>query len=246
MSTNKPKWSISKWFAQEFKITILLLRSIPSAAVALFVVSVITMNLLANKTIFQNDWIAIDGGILVSWLSFLSMDVVTKHFGPKASTRMSVFAILVNLLTCLIFFLVSIIPTNEDYSKFNEIIGGTWFILLSSTIAFIISGILNNYLNYFTNKLFKKNDKVLQLKNDSEKEIMNGDIGKIIDIGKIDEKDVMFIEFDGRVIPYYASDIENLTLAYCMSIHKAQGSEFDNVIMPILPSYQIMLKKKII
>lgn len=96
------------------------------------------------------------------------------------------------------------------------------------------------------NKLFKKNDKVLQLKNDSEKEIMNGDIGKIIDIGKIDEKDVMLIEFDGRVITYYASDIENLTLAYCMSIHKAQGSEFDNVIMPILPSYQIMLKKKII
>ena len=96
------------------------------------------------------------------------------------------------------------------------------------------------------NKLFKKNDKVLQLKNDSEKEIMNGDIGKILDIGKIDEKDCMMIEFDGRVITYYASDIENLTLAYCMSIHKAQGSEFDNVIMPILPSYQIMLKKKII
>ena len=96
------------------------------------------------------------------------------------------------------------------------------------------------------NKLFKKNDKVLQLKNDSEKEIMNGDIGKILDIGKIDEKDCMMIEFDGRVITYYASDIENLTLAYCMSIHEAQGSEFDNVIMPILPSYQIMLKKKII
>lgn len=96
------------------------------------------------------------------------------------------------------------------------------------------------------NKLFKKNDKVLQLKNDSEKEIMNGDIGKIVDIGKMDEKDVMLIEFDGRIITYYASDIENLTLAYCMSIHKAQGSEFDNVIMPILPSYQIMLKKKII
>ena len=75
---------------------------------------------------------------------------------------------------------------------------------------------------------------------------MNGDIGKILEIGKIDEKDCMMIEFDGRVITYYASDLENLTLAYCMSIHKAQGSEFDNVIMPILPSYQIMLKKKII
>lgn len=95
-------------------------------------------------------------------------------------------------------------------------------------------------------KVFKKNDKVLQLKNDSVHEIMNGDIGKILDVIKVDEKDAMLIDFDGRIITYMASDIENLTLAYCMSIHKSQGSEFENVIMPILPSYQIMLKKKII
>lgn len=95
-------------------------------------------------------------------------------------------------------------------------------------------------------KLFKKNDKVLQLKNDSIHEIMNGDIGKILDIIKVDEKDAMLIDFDGRIITYMASDVENLTLAYCMSIHKSQGSEFENVIMPILPSYQIMLRKKII
>jgi exodeoxyribonuclease V alpha subunit len=95
-------------------------------------------------------------------------------------------------------------------------------------------------------KLFKKNDKVLQLKNDSIHEIMNGDIGKILDVIKVEEKDAMLIDFDGRIITYMASDIENLTLAYCMSIHKSQGSEFENVIMPILPSYQIMLKKKII
>ena len=157
MST-KPKRSFSKWAKEELKITALLLRAIPSPAVALFVVSVITMNILANKTIFQNEYLALDGGILVSWLSFLSMDVVTKHFGPKASTRMSIFAILVNLLTCLIFFIVSIIPTpHEDYSAFNTIIGGTWFILLSSTIAFFCSAVLNNFMNYTIGKIFKKN-----------------------------------------------------------------------------------------
>ena len=95
-------------------------------------------------------------------------------------------------------------------------------------------------------KLFKKNDKVLQLKNDSELDVMNGDIGKIIDIVVKDDKDAMLIDFDGRVVTYYASNIDNLTLAYAISIHKSQGSEFDNVIMPILPSYQIMLKKKVI
>ena len=158
MTNNNSKRSFKEWARQELKVTVLLLRAIPSPAVALFVVSVITMNILANKTIYQSEYLAIDGGILVSWLSFLSMDVVTKHFGPKASTRMSIFAILVNLLTCLIFFVVSIIPTpNEDYSAFNTIIGGTWFILLSSTIAFFCSAIINNFMNYAIGKMFKKN-----------------------------------------------------------------------------------------
>lgn len=93
---------------------------------------------------------------------------------------------------------------------------------------------------------FKKNDKVLQLKNDSELDIMNGDIGKIIDITKIDEKDALLIDFDGRVVTYYAKNLDNLKLAYAISIHKSQGSEFNNVIMTVLPSYNIMLKKKII
>ena len=146
------------FFKKEFRVTVLLLRSIPSVAVALFVISVIAMNLLANKTLVQVDYLAIDGGILVSWLSFMTMDIVTKHFGPKASTRLSIFAMVVNLLMCLIFYIVSIIPSNaDDYTAFNTIIGGTWFILLSSTIAFVSSAIINNILNYLIGKLFKKN-----------------------------------------------------------------------------------------
>ena len=158
MTNTNSRHSFKEWFRRELKVTVLLLRAIPSPAVALFVVSVITMNLLANKTIYQGTYLAIDGGILVSWLSFLSMDVVTKHFGPKASTRMSVFAVLVNLLTCLIFYVVSVIPTpHEDYSAFNTIIGGTWFILLSSTIAFFCSALINNFMNFGIGKMFKKN-----------------------------------------------------------------------------------------
>ena len=141
-----------------FKETVLLLRTIPSVVVALFVISVIAMNLLANKTLVQTEYLAIDGGILVSWLSFMCMDIVTKHFGPKAATRLSIFAMIVNLLTCLIFFIVSIIPSNaDDYSKFNEIFGATWFILLSSSVAFLCSAIINNFMNFTIGKLFKKN-----------------------------------------------------------------------------------------
>ncbi len=154
-SNSEPK---SNWFKKEYKETVLLLRTIPSVVVALFVTSVIAMNILANKTLFQNEYLAIDGGILISWLSFLCMDIVTKHFGPKASTRLSIFAITVNLLTCLIFWAVSIIPSKaDDYTAFNRIIGGTWFILLSSTIAFISSAIINNVMNFGIGKLFKKN-----------------------------------------------------------------------------------------
>lgn len=135
----------------------LLLHSIPATVVSLFVVSVICMNLLANKTLLQLDWIALDGGILISWLSFMCMDIITNHFGPKASNRISILASAINLLTCLIFFVASVIPSNaNDYSGFDSIFGGTWFILLGSTIAFLASAAINNSLNWLIGKKFHK------------------------------------------------------------------------------------------
>jgi len=140
---------IKTWLIEEKKETKILLRSIPDMVVTLFVVSVICMNLLANKTLLQLPWIALDGGILISWLSFMCMDIITKHFGPRASNRISVLAAAINLMTCAIFFIVSVIPSNaNDYTAFNSIFGGTWFILLGSTIAFLSSAVINNMLNW--------------------------------------------------------------------------------------------------
>ena len=138
--------------------TSLLLRSIPTTVVTLFVVSVICMNLLANKTLLSLDWIALDGGILISWLSFMCMDIITKHFGPGASNRVCVLASCINLLTCLIFLVASLIPSNAgDFSAFDRIFGGTWFILLGSTVAFLSSAAINNFLNWAIGKCFKRN-----------------------------------------------------------------------------------------
>ncbi|MBQ9780643.1 MAG: VUT family protein [Clostridia bacterium] len=149
---------MNQWIKREREEMRLLLRSIPATVVTLFVVSVICMNLLANKTLLQLPWIALDGGILISWLSFMCMDIITKHFGPKASNRISLLACGINLLTCLIFFVAGIIPSNAgDYTAFNGIFGGTWFILLGSTVAFIASAIINNTLNWMIGKGFKKN-----------------------------------------------------------------------------------------
>lgn len=154
MSRKSPKNKILSTIT-EFKI---LLRSIPATVVTLFAVSVICMNLLANKTLLQLDWIALDGGILISWLSFMCMDVITTHFGPRASTLISVHAVMINLLTCLIFYIVSAIPSNaNDYSAFDGIFGGTWFILLGSTIAFLASALVNNILNWMIGRYIKKN-----------------------------------------------------------------------------------------
>ena len=133
------------------------LRLVPGVVTSLFAIAVVTMNLLANKTIYQSDLIAVDGGILVSWLAFLCMDIVTKAFGERIATTLSVFALLTNLLVCLLFYIVSIIPTETDYSAFNSIIGGTWFILLSSSIAFISSAVINNMLNAAVGRCFRKN-----------------------------------------------------------------------------------------
>ena len=156
---SKPYYSILKTrIRQEREETAILLRCIPSTVVSLFVVSVICMNLLAHKTLFQTTWIALDGGILISWLSFMCMDIITKYFGPKASNTIAVLASAINVLTCLIFYIASIIPSNaKDYTALNEILGGTWFILLGSTIAFLVSAVINNFLNWTIGKAFHNN-----------------------------------------------------------------------------------------
>lgn len=149
---------MKSWLDKELSETKVLLRSIPASVITLFVVSVVCMNILANKTIFQNYFIALDGGIIISWISFLCMDMITKYFGPRAANRVAVFAVVVNLSVCFIFYLVSIIPSNAgDYTAFNELIGGTWFIIFGSTVAFLMSAVTNNVINWSIGKGFKKN-----------------------------------------------------------------------------------------
>ena len=132
------------------------LRAVPGTVTSLFCVSVIVMNLLANKTIYQSGIVAADGGILLSWLAFMCMDVVTKAFGQRTATTLSFFALGVNLFVSLLFVFCSKIPTETDFTAFNTIFGGTWFILLSSSVAFIVSAIVNNAVNEALGRLFRR------------------------------------------------------------------------------------------
>lgn len=154
---------------KEFTEFRMLLRAVPSVMLALFILSVFSMNLFANKSISTPfDWLALDCGIIFSWFAFLSMDVITKHFGPKGATEISVFAMLVNLALCLMFYIGSIIPGvwGESFvdgsegvinSALDGTFGGTWYVLLGSAVAFTVSAFVNNFSNYAIGKAFRKN-----------------------------------------------------------------------------------------
>jgi uncharacterized PurR-regulated membrane protein YhhQ (DUF165 family) len=148
--------------------TKVLLRNVPSLVFSLFVVSIVAMNILANKSIVNLPYLCLDAGIIVSWMSFLSMDMITKRFGPKSAFRLSVVASLINLIVCLLFFAGSKIPGlwGESYIEGSEdiinraldnTIGGSWFVLLGSTIAFLLSSFVNDFLNWSIGKMFRKN-----------------------------------------------------------------------------------------
>lgn len=94
-------------------------------------------------------------------------------------------------------------------------------------------------------RVFRLNDKVIQTKNNYDLGVFNGDIGRI---SAVDEaKNEIVVKFsEDREIPYKKSDILELELAYAISIHKSQGSEFDCVILPIMNQYQRMLERSIL
>ena len=157
-----------KFIKKECKDISILLKSIPAPIFALFVIAIIAMNLLANKAVsIPWSWLALDCGIIVSWIAFMTNDIITKHFGPKEATKISVVAILINLLICLLFFIASKIPGiwGESYvdgseaiinNAINKTFGGTWYVVLGSTIAFLVSAVVNNAINYGLGLIIKK------------------------------------------------------------------------------------------
>ncbi|MCM3086651.1 ATP-dependent RecD-like DNA helicase [Bhargavaea ginsengi] len=97
---------------------------------------------------------------------------------------------------------------------------------------------------------YRIGDKVLQLVNQPESNVFNGDIGEVVAIMKpnetVDKKEMIVVSFDGLEVTYERKDLSQLTLAYCISIHKSQGSEFGTVIMPVVRTYRRMLRRNLL
>ena len=98
-------------------------------------------------------------------------------------------------------------------------------------------------VKYFS-QVFKLGDRVMQTRNNYDKDVFNGDIGYVVNHN--DEKQTITVEFDGKHIEYYYDEMDEITLAYAMSIHKSQGSEFKAVILPLTNSHYIMLERNLI
>ena len=92
--------------------------------------------------------------------------------------------------------------------------------------------------------LFKAHDKVMQIKNDYEKEVFNGDIGEITDVNLEDHE--LTVNFDNRSVIYDSTELDELVLAYAATIHKSQGSEYPVVVMPILMTHYVMLQRNLV
>ncbi|HHU60265.1 TPA: ATP-dependent RecD-like DNA helicase [bacterium] len=95
-------------------------------------------------------------------------------------------------------------------------------------------------------RIYRENDKILQLKNQNEDNVYNGDIGRLLEITKELNTTKFLIDFDDNLVEYTNKDLINITHAYCISIHKSQGSEYPLVIMPVTNQYHHMLTKKLL
>ncbi|WP_042354960.1 SF1B family DNA helicase RecD2 [Bacillus rubiinfantis] len=102
----------------------------------------------------------------------------------------------------------------------------------------------------FGDAKYRIGDKVLQLVNQPEDNVFNGDIGEIISIiyakENTEKQDLIYISFEGNEVEYTRQDLNQITHAYCCSVHKSQGSEFPIVILPITRSYYRMLQRNLI
>jgi exodeoxyribonuclease V alpha subunit len=92
--------------------------------------------------------------------------------------------------------------------------------------------------------VFRPGDKVMQIQNNYDKDVFNGDIGFVTGIDLVEH--VLTVEIDGRQVNYDFAEADQLVLAYAVTVHKAQGSEFPVVVLPLVISHYLMLQRNLL
>lgn len=152
-------------FKQFIKESVSDFKKVPSWLVALSVVTTVLMNLLANKSLIATDWWTGDCGIVVSWVMFLVMDIVTQRYGGKASFAVTMFDVAVALLMGGLMAGVAAVPESnisgwfygpEASQALNNVIGNNYLVLLVSLFAFICASCVDILMNVTIGKAFQK------------------------------------------------------------------------------------------
>lgn len=148
-------------------------KKVPSWIVALSLAATVLMNILANKALFTDGkFISTDCALLISWISFLTMDIATQRYGGKASFAITMFDVAVALAMSGIMAGIAAIPesaysgwfqTEEAAIALNGLIGNNYLVVLTSLFAFLCSSIIDITANIGIGKLFK-NANVAELK----------------------------------------------------------------------------------
>lgn len=149
-----------------------LLRSVPSSVTAVFVLSVVLMNLLASRELYRSDYFCLNTGLALSWISFLCMDCICKRFGAKAAMEVSVLAIVINMACAVIFWLLMLTPGRwaAFYSAADPEVGnmisagidstfaGAWYVVVGSSAAMFVSSFVNSGLNQMIGRIADRGD----------------------------------------------------------------------------------------
>ena len=115
---------------------------------------------------------------------------------------------------------------------------------LNSRLQAELNGDLRMAQVKFGDRVFRVGDKVMQTRNNYEKDVFNGDIGFIDSID--DDDNSLEVTIDGRFVAYDFSEIDDLIHAYCISTHRSQGSEYPAVVMPVMTQHYIMLQRNLL
>ena len=91
---------------------------------------------------------------------------------------------------------------------------------------------------------YRVGDKVMQTENDYDKDVFNGDVGYVLHIDP--DLQEMTIEFDGRSVEYQFGELDEVALAYAVSIHKSQGSEYPAIVIPVMMQHYMMLRRNLL
>ncbi|BCS97681.1 ATP-dependent RecD-like DNA helicase [Desulfoluna limicola] len=141
------------------------------------------------------------------------------------------------------------IPTTWDYNPLEDI-----QVLTPMHKGDVGTISLNNALQKALNakgdaieslgRTFRKGDKVMHLKNNYEKDVFNGDIGIISDVDK--KEKTLEVDYEGRKVAYETEELDELTLAYAISVHKSQGSEYPAVVVPVTTQHYALLQRNLL